>query len=84
MLDFESSKLKFKFNGEVKEITFPTAYQWGVYQKNIQAVEKDDGCGLIEAGLNFFVKLGLDEDTAKKLESHHIEGLLKALTEKKS
>lgn len=80
MLNLESNKLKFLFNGQEKEMKFPTVKEWGEYNKKIKAKEVDEGEMLME----FFVNMGLDRETCEQLESAHVESIVKALTEKKS
>ena len=80
MLNLESSKLKFTFNGEKKEMRFPTVKEWGVYNKKLKDKKADEGQLLME----FFVDMGLDKETCEMLEGGHVEKIVKALTEKKS
>lgn len=80
MLNLESNKLKFTFNGQEKEMRFPTVKEWGSYNKKIKEKSSEEG----ELLMDFFVDMGLDRQTCELLESGHVEQIVKSLTEKKS
>lgn len=78
MLDLESSNLVFKFNGTEKKMRFPTVKEWVAYQSQVES-NKGKNSDIIDAGLDFFVKLGLDKKTADALENDHLEKIMTAL-----
>lgn len=81
MLNLESRNLKFKFDSKDCSMRFPTAREWGVYQSKVSKI-KDDSVKLIDAGIEFFVSLGLDKKVAESLEPSHMEKIIEALTKK--
>ena len=77
MLNLESNKLVFTFNGTEKKMRFPTVKEWVAYQVKIQ--EAKNNSDAIESGLEFFVGLGLDKKTAELLENEHLEQIMNVL-----
>ena len=80
MLNLESSKLKFTFNSEKKEMRFPSMKEWEAYNKKLKEKKKSE----TELLKEFFIEMGLDKETYDKLESGHVEKIIEALTQKKS
>lgn len=78
MLNLESNNLVFLFNGAEKKMRFPTVKEWGGYQKKVDAVKGESS--VIEVALDFFVHLGLDRETADKLENAHLEAIISELS----
>jgi hypothetical protein len=78
MLSLESNKLVFSFNNAEKKMRFPTVREWVAYQVSIESAKNNSE--IIEAGIEFFVKLGLDKKTAEILENDHLEKIMSALS----
>jgi hypothetical protein len=77
MLNLESNKLVFTFNGAEKNLRFPTVREWDSYAKKAK-----DGVSVSDI-VDFLVSLGLDEKSANDLEPGHLELILEAISKPK-
>jgi hypothetical protein len=78
MLEFNSRKLEIKFDGTIHTLSFPTVKQMNEYNDSFET-EKNK----VKLICDFIARLGLPEDVCEKLEMHHLEAILKELTEVK-
>ena len=78
MIEFNSRKLEFKFDGEINRIDYPTVRQIQAYNKSFK-----DNTDEIKVICDFLISLGLKEDVCDKLEIRHLETILKELTDTK-
>lgn len=81
MLEFESRNLVFKYDGKECRLRFPSAKDWGEYQSKVAEI-KDDSASTINAGIDFFVTLGLEKEVAEKLEPFQMEKIIDELSKK--
>lgn len=74
MLELESDVLEVKFNGEVITLNYPT----------LDDLEKCSDLKEVKEFKGFFMKLGMKEEIADKLQLNHALAIIEALTEKKN
>lgn len=77
MLEFNSRRLKFKYDGEEHGIDYPNVKQVREFQKKNKDTEEGD----TEPVFNFLEGLGLNRDVMDKLEVGHITTIMDKLTE---
>jgi hypothetical protein len=78
MLELNSRKLSFKFNGEDQLLKFPTVKELRDYSNEYDKAE--DKISMIS---KFLVSLGLNQEVCDQLELGHLETILKELTSSK-
>lgn len=78
MLEFNSRKLEIKFDGELHRMDYPTVKQVQLYNDSFEKEENK-----VKLICDFIVSLGLKQDVCDKLEMHHLESILKELTDTK-
>jgi len=78
MLEFKSRKLEIKFDDELHRLNYPTVKEIQLYNESFDKEENK-----VKMICDFVVSLGLKQEVCDKLEMHHLEAILKELTDTK-
>ena len=76
MLNFDSKKLEFKFNGEMQEIDYPTIKMINGFRKKL----KKDGADEVDETINFICDLGAKREVVENLRLPQLNALVEELT----